>query len=123
MSDFTYEPNGTTAKLERFEWDNVWWEQTDSHADRVLYIGDSISCGIRRRATEASVNTLLFDGFGTSKALDNPYFQNSVSMFAAQQGKRCAVLFNNGLHGWHLSDDDEYKKLYTQFLRTKRLIF
>ena len=117
MSHYTYEPENTNRSLETYEWDNVWWEQTASDADRILYIGDSISCGIRRRATEVSANTLLFDGFGTSKALDNPYLSDSVSLFAAQQGKRRAILFNNGLHGWHLSDDVEYRACYERFLK------
>lgn len=32
-------------------------------------------------------------------------------MGADRQRKREAVIFNNGLHGWHLSDE-EYKSLY-----------
>lgn len=59
--------------------------------------------GSRHIATEALNGEILFDGFGTSKALDNPYFQQSLHLFAAQEGYRDLVLFNNGLHGWHLS--------------------
>lgn len=118
MSDFTYERTTQPHALETYEWDNVWWEQTGkSDAARVLYIGDSISCGLRRRATEASGNTLLFDGFGTSKSLDNPYLEESVRIFAAQQGTRRAVLFNNGLHGWHMDDEHEYSARYEKMLR------
>ena len=112
MSDFTYETKNTESKLETYEWDNVWWEQTGNKSSkRVLYIGDSISCGTRRAATAASSGKLLFDGFGTSKALDNPYFEPALKLFSDQQRKREAVIFNNGLHGWHLSDE-EYKSLY-----------
>ena len=93
-----------TNKLETFEWDNIWWEQTENkEAKRVLYIGDSISCGIRHLATKASGNTILFDGFGTSKAPDNPWFIDSLRLCLNQQEKRDAVLFNNGLHGFHMS--------------------
>ena len=113
MSNYTYEAKETDRKLETYEWDNVWWEQTERvNADRVLYIGDSISCGIRRKATEVSQNTLLFDGFGSSKALDNPYLLDSIAIFAKQQGSRRAVLFNSGLHGWHLDDETEYATYY-----------
>ena len=117
MNEFTYEANNTSKKLETLEWDNVWWEQLGNAASsRVLYIGDSISCGIRRVATAMS-GELLFDGFGSSKALDNPYFQESVALFARQQGKRKIVLFNNGLHGWHLDDIEEYPYYYDRLVK------
>ena len=84
--DCTYETENTTSELETFEWDNPWWEQApDTKKTRVLYIGDSISYGIRRHATEISENTLLFDNFSTSKALDNPYFADSLALFAKQE--------------------------------------
>ena len=113
MSQFTYEKKETKNKLETFEWDNTWIEQTaKGDAKRVLYIGDSISCGTRRIATERSGGKVLFDGFGTSKAVDNPYFYDSVKLFAAQVPYIDAVIFNNGLHGWHLEDESEYRAYY-----------
>ena len=94
-------------QLETYEWDNVWWEQTENtEAKRVLYIGDSISCGIRHLATKLSENAMLFDGFGTSKAPDNPWFVDSLRLCLNQQTKRDAVLFNNGLHGFHMSTSE-----------------
>ena len=110
---FTYEKEDKKTPLEAFEWDNVWLERTDfTDRKRVLYIGDSISCGTRREATVLSDSTFLFDGFGTSKAVDNPYFQDSLRLFAAQEGYRSAIVFNNGLHGWHLNDTEEYPAYY-----------
>ena len=118
MSEFTYEQGTTAYKLETYEWDNTWIEQAnDANAARVLYVGDSISCGVRRIATERSGHRIMFDGFGTSKALDNPYFLDTLRMFAAQQMKRDAVIFNNGLHGWHLDDEKEYGALYEEAVR------
>lgn len=118
MSQYTYEKEERTCPLETYEWDNVWWEQADRcDIPRVLYIGDSISCATRKRATQAAGGKLLFDGFGTSKAVDNPYFADSVRMFAKQQGERCAVLFNNGLHGFHLDDRDGYVEHYEKMLK------
>jgi len=118
MSNFTYESADNNTKLETFEWDNVWWEHTENtDAPRVLYIGDSISCATRRVATAKSGNKILFDGFGTSKALDNPYFADTLRIFAAQM-KRCdAVIFNNGLHGWHLDDETEYRAYFDGFVK------
>ncbi len=102
--------------LETYEWDNTWIEKSnDKTSKRVLYIGDSISCGNRSRLNQFAAGDILFDGFGTSKALDNPYFFSSLSLFAKQEPKRNAILFNNGLHGWHL-DEESYKKLYADFL-------
>lgn len=113
MDEFTYEQENIREKLELYEWDNVWWEQANRECEkRVLYVGDSISCGIRRIATEMAKGRMLFDGFGTSKALDNPFFKDSLRIFAKQQGKRSAIIFNNGLHGWHLDDETEYPRYY-----------
>ena len=118
MSSFTYEFENRLDKLETFEWDNVWWEHADeAGTPRVLYIGDSISVATRRVATETSGNTIYFDGLGTSKALDNPHFPDTVRLFARQEGERQAVLFNNGLHGWHLDDESEYGEYYEQMIK------
>ncbi|MBE6954236.1 MAG: SGNH/GDSL hydrolase family protein [Ruminococcaceae bacterium] len=104
-------------QLEVFEWDNVWWEHTENDtAKRVLYIGDSISCGTRRFVTELSDAEILCDGFGTSKALDNPYLKPTLELCLRQQSKCDAILFNNGLHGFHLSDA-EYERLYDDMLQ------
>lgn len=105
-------------KLETYEWDNTWIEKSeDTSLARCLYIGDSISCGTRTFLNgTVSKGEILFDGFGTSKALDNPYFFRSLSIFAEQEPKkRDIVIFNNGLHGWHISEDD-YFILYGNFL-------
>lgn len=117
MSNFTYEEIDRNSKLETFEWDNVWWEHTENlDAPRVLYIGDSISCGTRRIATAAAENKILFDGFGTSKSVDNPYFADTLKIFAAQMSRCDAVIFNNGLHGWHL-DDAAYGSFYKELVK------
>ena len=113
MSEFTYQEKPTESKLETYEWDNTWWEKTaDTEHTRVLYIGDSISCGTRNINAKGEI---LFDGFGTSKAIDNPFFKESLSLFARQQAHREVILFNNGLHGFHLNDE-EYAKYYADFV-------
>ena len=118
MSQYTYELRDNAATLETFEWDNVWWEQANKQdIARVLYIGDSISCATRGIATTSSDGKILFDGFGTSKALDNPFLIDSIRMFAKQQKYRHAILFNNGLHGWHLDDDVQYLYYYEEAVK------
>lgn len=121
MSDFTYdsEKSANTAEIyEVYEWDNVWIDHANDRSfRRVLYIGDSISCGARRRATALTNEEILFDGFGTSKALDNPFFKDSVKLFMRQLPKIDTVIFNNGLHGWHLEDATDYKSLYEDMVK------
>ena len=118
MSQFTYEYESQDTELETYEWDNVWWEQTGRNdAARVLYIGDSISCATRGFGTACSNGNILFDGFGTSKALDNPFLYDSIRIFAKQQKSCDAVLFNNGLHGWHLDDEVQYAHYYEKAVK------
>lgn len=115
---FTYEYGTSEHTLETFEWDRTWIERANRHdAKRVLYIGDSISNATLREATLAAENQLLFDGFATSKALDNPYFAPALRLFAAEEGMRSAVVFNNGLHGWHLEDGTAYADAYERMIR------
>ena len=118
MSSYTYEKRDIKTPLETYEWDNVWWEHAgETGVPRVLYIGDSISCGTLRAATAAAHETIYFDGLGTSKGIDNPYFYDTIRMFAAQQGYRQVILFNNGLHGWHLDNDTDYAAHYEAMIR------
>lgn len=116
MNEFTFESEERKEKLETWEWDRVMINHTeDEYGKRLLYIGDSISCGIREVANEK--HGIYFDGFGTSKALDNPFFKPVLSLFAQQQRRRDVVLFNNGLHGWHLEDKTEYKECFENFIK------
>lgn len=118
MDNFTYQKDELNLELEKYEWDNVWWEQPCNHTKlRVLYIGDSISCPTRRIATKLSGEEILFDGLGTSKAVDNPYFAESIRLFSRQQKNRDIIILNNGLHGWHLSDSTEYKFHYEELVK------
>ena len=123
MENNTYQRGEAKFKLETYEWDNLWWEQTEeSNKPRVLYIGDSISGALRRYAQAGCEDRILFDRFGTSKSLDNPYFEQSIHLFGLQQERRNLIIFNNGLHGWHLSDKEEYSFYYektVEFLMTE----
>ena len=115
MSDFTYEIENRMNKYETYEWDDMWIDHAnETDRKRAAYIGDSISVGTRRIATARTNEEILFDGFGTSKALDNPYFKDSIRLFLNQVPNIDTVLFNNGLHGWHLDDETEYKALYDE---------
>ena len=111
------EGENKNIRLEAYEWDSTWIEQTAKRdAPRVLYIGDSISNVTRGYATREAESAILFDGVGTSKAVDNPYLRDTISLFAKQQGVREAILLNNGLHGLHLSKED-YKHHYEGLIK------
>ena len=87
MSDFTYESIDRNVPLETYEWDNIWIEHADEpDRTRVLYIGDSISVNNKRPATLYTDSKILFDNYGTSKALDNPYFAETIHLVANRRG-------------------------------------
>ncbi|MBQ8189783.1 MAG: hypothetical protein IJZ44_08400 [Lachnospiraceae bacterium] len=118
MGNLTYQNKDGKNKLENFEWDSTWIDYAnDNTHKRVLYIGDSISKTTRDLAEEIMHGEVYFDRFGTSKGIDNPYFKDSISLFAKQLPKVDVILFNNGLHGWHLSDDDEYAFYYENMIK------
>ncbi len=117
MDNFTYENNDRVTPLETYEWDNVWIQRTDDKkSPRVLYIGDSISCALRVFGNGVTKEEILIDSFGTSKAIDNAYFWDALCLFSLQEGHRDIVLFNNGLHGWHLDDEKDYPAYYERML-------
>ncbi|MBQ8551371.1 MAG: SGNH/GDSL hydrolase family protein [Clostridia bacterium] len=117
MNEFTYEASRRGTKYETYEWDNTWISRANEHnLPRVLYVGDSISVEVRRSARDKVGDKLQFDQFSTSKGLDNPYFKDMLGAFMRQEERRDIILFNNGLHGWHLDDETEYKTLYEEML-------
>ncbi|MBR4073507.1 MAG: SGNH/GDSL hydrolase family protein [Clostridia bacterium] len=121
---FTYEAENTSNQLETYEWDNTWWEKCNTpDVPRVLHIGDSISCGLRYSINLKAEDKIFFDNFGTSKALDNPLFAPSLEIFHRQQIRCDAVIFNNGLHGFHLNDETEYKDFYEKMILSLKEIF
>ena len=113
------------AMLETYEWDQTWIENTEDLASpRVLYIGDSISIPTRVKLNETFGGKIRVDGFASSKAADHPFFTESVRLFTAQQAAPYrAVLFNNGLHGWHLDDADAYPRHYERLVSDLRALF
>lgn len=114
---YTYQEKATSSPREKYEWERIWFEDTyDKDAKRVLYVGDSISNATFPYATTASDRKILFNNFATSKGLDNPFYYPLVKMFVDQNERVDAIIVNNGLHGWHLTED-EYAKYYLDFIR------
>lgn len=103
--------------LEEKEWTQVWLDEAmDTQTPRVLLVGDSIFNGVIRNIIHMVDGTLLFDSFCSSKAVDNPYLLEELEVFMKQQRHREVIVFNNGLHGWHLKDETAYAKGYEVIL-------
>lgn len=103
-------------ELESCEWDSFFMDKpTDITVDRILYIGDSISGGTFRAANKILNGSMIVDSLCTSKAIDNPFFQNAIALAGAQQEYRKAVLFNNGIHGIRIREP-EYRRCYRDML-------
>ena len=116
MGRFTYEDvKPENQKLETYEWDNIWWEHApDTEKKRVLIVGDSMTCGYRDVVNKVFDGEMFADGYGSSKAVDNPFLIPALDLMIAQSN--CSmILFNNGLHGFHLSVE-EYKKYYLKII-------
>ncbi len=104
------------AKLETYEWSNMWWDRPSDGGRRVLLIGDSITNGYHPALREMMPDDIYIDMYVTSRALDNPSFTNELS-YMLTQGKYEVIHFNNGAHGGHIAYD-EYKKLYKNIIET-----
>jgi hypothetical protein len=121
MNSATYEFETTRNTLETYEWDRMWIDHPyDTDSKRILYIGDSISEGIRKIMPKMEENRFLWDAFATSKGADNPCFSEMLRLFRQQTPNCDVLLFNNGLHGWHLDDETEYPDAYEKILNVLR---
>ena len=108
---FTYEVE-RERMLETYEWDNIWWEHAeDEEKNRILLVGDSISCGYRGFINKILDKKAFADGIGTSKSLANDSLIALIDYVFVQKKNYKIIQFNNGLHGWHLSAD-EYENYY-----------
>ena len=118
MSDFTYERGEMKEKFEKYEWDRFWVDTPlDGETKRILSIGDSISAAIKDVSLKDKEKNILYDNLATSKALDNPCFEETIRLYAKQEPSRDVILFNNGLHGWHLEDETEYKEAFDKMIK------
>ena len=111
-------PADGSVTLEACEWNNAWVHEANrSDQCRVAYLGDSISLGARNFATDQTGRRILFDGFATSKAIDNPFLTEELRLFFRQVPPERAILFNNGLHGWHFDEETVYRPCYDAMIR------
>lgn len=89
---------------EGMEWANFWWENApDAKLPRVLLIGDSITNGYHRNVANLLKGKANVDLLATSANILDPQFTLMVRTAVADY-KHSVIHFNNGLHGFHLSD-------------------
>ena len=111
----TYETRDSNERLENFEWDRIWVQNArDTATSRLVMIGDSITLGIMETLNDHIRWQWPADSYTSSKALDNPNLIPTMRLYLTQEPRRTAIVFNNGLHGWHLNDSTEYAEYYEQ---------
>lgn len=109
--------------LESYEWDKMWLDLPEKkEAKRVFYVGDSISVGTQKKLTTLLGDGVCVDNYATSKGLDNPFFLKTLELVSQQLPAVSAVVFNNGLHGKHLSAE-RFEELYEDAALRVREIF
>ena len=108
-----------TPQREPIEWSNFWWENTnDKKLPRVLLIGDSISVGYSNFVKDRLKGKANVDRLSTSKAIDDPALLKETE-YAIEGYKHAVIHFNNGLHGWHVTEKD-YEKCLQAYVKKLR---
>ncbi len=91
---------------ERTEWLDVWVPDNDiSDKPRVLLIGDSITRGYGPLVEAKLKGRALVARLATSKSLGDPALLLEVRL-VLEQTKFDVVHFNNGMHGWGYTEDE-----------------
>jgi len=111
----------TTPQREPIEWCNIRWENTgDQKLPRVLLIGDSISVGYSGHVKERLKGVANVDLMATSKAISDPALLKETA-YALEDYRHAVVHFNNGLHGWHVTESEYEASLRAYVKKLKEL--
>lgn len=102
------------TKLEKIEWIDVWFDNAEDSENRIMIIGDSIARGYTPQIKKIVGEKYNLDRISTSRGLDNPDLFDEITHFLKNY-KYDKILFNNCLHGWHISDED-YELFYEKML-------
>lgn len=107
---------------EDIEWTSFRWNhESDTSKPRVLFIGNSISDGYFNKVSSHLDNFVNCDHLATSRCIEDPSFFKETKIAMAKY-KHAVIHFNNGLHGWHLTNEEYQKGLerYVKFLKLKK---
>ena len=107
---------------EDIEWSDFWWaHEGDATKPRVLFIGNSISRGYYSAVSERLAGIVNCDRYATSRSVEDPALLRESRMAMASYN-HSIIHFNNGLHGWHLTNE-QYKRgleKFVKFLKSKK---
>ena len=104
------------------EWSDFWWShEPDVTKPRVLFIGNSISRGYFPFVSTKLEGKVNCDRYSSSRSVEDPAFFNETKMAMANY-HHAVIHFNNGLHGWHLTNDqyDNGLRKYVKFLKSHK---
>lgn len=96
-----------STKREYNEWIQMRWmdEETQTDQPRILLIGDSIVCGHGEKLHYAVCDHYTVDYFASSKIVSDVDFRSDLE-FMIRKKKYDMIIFNNGLHGGRVSDEE-----------------
>lgn len=104
---------------EKYEWSDIWWDCADDGAlPRVLLIGDSTAVSYTNVVIKRLECTAHVDRLSNSKGINDPALIREV-IYMLGEYRYAAIHFNNGLHGWHIPDD-EYGQSLRQLVEVLR---
>ncbi len=107
---------------EETEWSDFWWgHEGDTTNPRILFIGNSISRGYYSAVSTNLAGKANCDRYATSRSIEDPALFRETQM-AMGNYHHAVIHFNNGLHGWHLTNEqyEEGLRKYVEFLKAKK---
>jgi len=107
---------------EDIEWTNFWWtHEPDVTKPRVLFIGNSILLGYFPFVSATLDGTINCDRYSSSRSIEDPALYKETKLAMAKYNHN-VIHFNNGLHGWHLTNGQYEKELrkYVKFLKANK---
>jgi len=114
--------NSQKVIREDIEWSDFWWShEPDTGKPRVLFIGNSISRGYYSAVSTRLSGKANCDRYATSRSIEDPALFKETKIAMANY-HHSVIHFNNGLHGWHLSNEQYEKCLrkYVKFLKSNK---
>lgn len=102
---------------EGIEWCDIWISNANkTNLPRVLLVGDSIARGYYSAVEQRLAGKAYVARLTTSAFVSDPMFHQQIAL-VLDNTKFDVIHFNNGMHGWQLSEAD-YRKAFPDFLAT-----
>lgn len=106
-SGFVYAQDGVVR--ESTEWTYYWRDSCNDYSKpRVLMIGDSICNAYRDTLNNILKDEFQIDKVATSRSLDQKLYFDQLNVFLSDT-KYDMIIFNFGLHGFHIKGAEYYK--------------